>query len=45
MKFVWLGSLSSYADDAYLLAINAGNPVKTIDEIKPGGGKKLTIGE
>ena len=27
MKFIWLGSLSSYADDAYMLAINASNPV------------------
>ncbi len=24
MKFTWLGSLSSYADDAYLLLVNAG---------------------
>ena len=29
MKFIWLGSLSSYADDAYLLPINASNPVKS----------------
>jgi tripartite-type tricarboxylate transporter receptor subunit TctC len=43
MKFVWLGSLSSYADDAYLLAINATNPVKGIDEIKPGG-RSLNLG-
>jgi tripartite-type tricarboxylate transporter receptor subunit TctC len=44
MKFTWLGSLSSYQDDAYLLLINANNPVKTIDEIRPGGGKKLSMG-
>ena len=43
-KFVWLGSISSYADDAYLLTINASNPVTSIDEIKPGGGKSLTLG-
>jgi tripartite-type tricarboxylate transporter receptor subunit TctC len=43
-KFVWLGSLSSYAEDAYLLAINSANPVKSIDEIKPGGGKSVTLG-
>src|SRR5262245_64159327 len=43
MKFVWLGSLSSYADDAYMLAINAGNPVKGIDEVKPGG-RALVLG-
>ena len=28
MKFIWLGSLSSYADDAYLMLINANHPVK-----------------
>src|SRR5262249_6116985 len=33
MKFVWLGSLSSYADDAYVLALNADNPVKSVAEI------------
>jgi tripartite-type tricarboxylate transporter receptor subunit TctC len=43
MKFIWLGSLSSYADDAYLLAINAANPVKSIAEIGPGG-KSLVLG-
>jgi tripartite-type tricarboxylate transporter receptor subunit TctC len=43
MKFVWLGSLSSYADDAYFMAINAGNQVRSIDEIRPGG-KSLNLG-
>jgi tripartite-type tricarboxylate transporter receptor subunit TctC len=43
MKFLWLGSLSSYADDAYLLAINATNPIKSIEEISRGA-KVLTIG-
>jgi tripartite-type tricarboxylate transporter receptor subunit TctC len=43
MKFIWLGSLSSYADDAYLLAINATNPVKSVDEIRPPG-KALNLG-
>src|SRR5437762_8996413 len=43
MKFVWLGSLSSYADDAYMLTINSTNPIKSIDEIRPGG-KALTLG-
>jgi tripartite-type tricarboxylate transporter receptor subunit TctC len=37
MKFTWLGSLSSYADDAYLLLINDKNPVKTVDELKKPG--------
>src|SRR6266576_399774 len=43
MKFVWLGSLSSYADDAYMLTINSTNRIKSIDEIRPGG-KVLTLG-
>jgi len=38
-KFVWLGSLSSYANDAYLLLINADNPVKSVDELRKPGGK------
>jgi tripartite-type tricarboxylate transporter receptor subunit TctC len=36
-KFLWLGSLSSYANDAYLLLVNASNRVQTVDELrKPG---------
>src|SRR3989440_12171216 len=44
MKFTWLGSLSSYADDAYMLTINASNPIKSLDEIKPSGGRRLNLG-
>jgi tripartite-type tricarboxylate transporter receptor subunit TctC len=44
MKFVWLGSLSSYADDAYLMLINADNPARSIDDIKPKGPHKITLG-
>lgn len=44
MKFVWLGSMSSYADDAYLLLVNADNPAKSINDIKPGGTGRLTLG-
>jgi tripartite-type tricarboxylate transporter receptor subunit TctC len=43
MKFLWLGSLSSYANDAYLLEVIADNPIK-IDEIKAGSTKSLTLG-
>lgn len=36
-KFVWLGSLSSYANDAYLLLVNADNPAKSVADLrKPG---------
>jgi tripartite-type tricarboxylate transporter receptor subunit TctC len=34
-KFTWLGSLSSYADDAYLMLVNANHPAKTIADLKP----------
>ena len=43
MKLLWLGSLSSYADDAYMLAVNATNPVKSITELRPPG-KSLNLG-
>jgi tripartite-type tricarboxylate transporter receptor subunit TctC len=44
LKLTWLGSMSSYADDAYLMMINADNPVKSIGDIKPGAAQKLTLG-
>jgi tripartite-type tricarboxylate transporter receptor subunit TctC len=35
--FTWLGSLSSFADDAYMLVVNSTHPVKTVDDLrKPG---------
>jgi tripartite-type tricarboxylate transporter receptor subunit TctC len=36
-KFTWLGSLSSYADDAYLMLINANHAAKTIADLKAPG--------
>ena len=37
VKFVWLGSLSSYADDAYLMLINANHPAQSVADLrKPG---------
>jgi len=36
-KFTWLGSLSSYADDAYLMLINVSHPVESVADLrKPG---------
>src|SRR5262245_5629576 len=43
-RLVWLGSMSSYADDAYLMLINADHPAKSVDDIKPGGAQKITLG-
>src|SRR5262249_60752765 len=33
----WLGSLSSYADDAYMLVVNSTHPAKTVDDLKKPG--------
>jgi tripartite-type tricarboxylate transporter receptor subunit TctC len=44
-KFVWLGSLSSYANDAYLLLINSDNPLRSVDELRKGGsGMRINLG-
>src|SRR5215470_18510329 len=42
-RFTWLGSLSSYADDAYLMLINADHPAKTIADLKTPG-LSVTLG-
>src|SRR5712692_3064930 len=36
-KFTWLGSLSSYADDAYLMLVNADHRAKTVADLKTPG--------
>ena len=37
LKFTWLGSLSSYADDAYLLLVMSRHPAKSYEDLrKPG---------
>ena len=43
LKLTWLGSLSSYANDAYLMLVMATNPIKSVAEIKQGG-KSVTLG-
>jgi tripartite-type tricarboxylate transporter receptor subunit TctC len=42
-KFVWLGSVSSYADDAYPIFIMADRPIKSWEELKQPG-KKIVLG-
>lgn len=42
-KFNWFGSVSSYANDAYMLLVNAASPVKTVAELK-GGGAPIRLG-
>src|SRR5215469_15779998 len=37
-KFTWIGSSSSFADDAYVLFVRTDADVKTVDDLrKPGG--------
>jgi tripartite-type tricarboxylate transporter receptor subunit TctC len=37
LRFTWLGSLSSYAGDAYLMLVNAAHPAQTVADLaKPG---------
>jgi tripartite-type tricarboxylate transporter receptor subunit TctC len=36
-KFTWLGSLSSYADDAYLMLVNTNHPARTVADLKVPG--------
>jgi tripartite-type tricarboxylate transporter receptor subunit TctC len=35
--FTWLGSLSSFADDAYMLIVNTSHAAKTVDDLKKPG--------
>jgi tripartite-type tricarboxylate transporter receptor subunit TctC len=43
VKFTWLGSLSSYADDAYLMLINANHPALSVADLKKPG-VSVTLG-
>jgi tripartite-type tricarboxylate transporter receptor subunit TctC len=41
LKFNWLGSLSSYENDAYLMVISSKSPVKSVEDLRQG--KPATI--
>jgi tripartite-type tricarboxylate transporter receptor subunit TctC len=43
-KFTWLGSPSSYADDAFLLFARKDAAVKTVEDARRPGGPKLIVG-
>jgi tripartite-type tricarboxylate transporter receptor subunit TctC len=43
-KFTWLGSSSSYSDDAYVLIVRKDAPVKSIDDARRPGGPPMVIG-
>lgn len=44
LKITWLGSLSSYAKDSYLMLVMATNPVASVGELKEPGKKSITLG-
>ena len=43
LKLTWLGSLSSYAKDAYLMLVMATNPIQSISDLEQPG-KSITLG-
>jgi tripartite-type tricarboxylate transporter receptor subunit TctC len=43
-KFTWIGSSSSFVDDAYVLIVRADSPVVSIDEARRPGGPMLVFG-
>lgn len=45
LKLNWLGSLSSFADDAYVLIVNARHPAKTVWELAPPAPPALIGGD
>jgi tripartite-type tricarboxylate transporter receptor subunit TctC len=43
-RFTWLGSSSSYANDAYFLFVRKDAPVKSIEDARRPGGPPLVLG-
>jgi tripartite-type tricarboxylate transporter receptor subunit TctC len=43
-RFSWLGSSSSFRDDAYLLMVRTDTPATTIEEARRPGGPTLVLG-
>jgi tripartite-type tricarboxylate transporter receptor subunit TctC len=43
-KFTWLGSSSSFADDAYVLIVRPGAPVQSIADARRPGSPPLVLG-
>ncbi len=44
LKLTWLGSVSSYADDAYVLEVNSTFPARSVADLKVAGGPLARIG-
>src|SRR5260370_9762504 len=45
LKLTWLGSLSSFATDAYMLVVNARHPAKTVKDLAPPAPPALIGGD
>lgn len=43
-KFVWLGSSSSFANDAYIMIVRKDAPVQSVDDARRAGGPALVLG-
>jgi tripartite-type tricarboxylate transporter receptor subunit TctC len=43
-KFTWLGTSSSFADDAYVLIVRPGAPVQSLADARRGSGPPLVLG-
>jgi len=43
-KFTWLGSSSSFANDAYILIVRSDAPAKTIEDARRAGAEALVLG-
>ncbi|MEX0752129.1 MAG: tripartite tricarboxylate transporter substrate-binding protein [Xanthobacteraceae bacterium] len=43
-KFIWLGSSSSFGNDAYLLLVRKDAKVKSVDEARKPGGPPIVLG-
>jgi len=44
LKLHWLGSMSSYRDDAYLMLLNPDTPIQSVEDIRAGSPGKITLG-
>jgi tripartite-type tricarboxylate transporter receptor subunit TctC len=44
LKITWLGSVSSYANDAYTLSVNAGFYAKTVDDLRDTSRPSAKVG-
>jgi len=43
-KFIWLGSSSRFANDAYVLMVRTDAPVKSLEQARRPGGEPLVLG-